>query len=58
MVVFKAVRSREHNEDGWAVERNEPDGLRIVVTRIFPDEQAAILEAQRLNREAEKRSIR
>lgn len=60
MVTFRAVRiapSRTSADDGWAVERTEPDGFRIVVTKLFDDAHEAEAEAARLNHEASLRSM-
>jgi hypothetical protein len=43
--------------DGWAVQRTEADGFKIVVTKIFDNVQEAAKEAAALNREASRRSM-
>jgi hypothetical protein len=61
MIVFRVVhvhQSREAREEGWAVERSEPDGLKIMVTRLYPIQAEAEREAKRLNDEAAKRTMR
>jgi len=58
MPTFDAVHvsiSKDNRSAGWAVQRTEPDGWKIVVTRIFDNQQDAVNEAARLNREASRR---
>ena len=55
MVIFRAVEIRQdkvRKAQGWAVERDEPDGVQIVVTRLYPTLRGAEQEAERLNHEA------
>jgi hypothetical protein len=55
MATFRATLIKHLNEghsDGWAVQRTDPDGLQIVVTRLYETEQDAANEAARLTREA------
>jgi hypothetical protein len=57
MPIFEAVQvsSKDSRDEGWAVQRSEPDGLKIIVTKIFDTQQEAANEAARLNREAARR---
>jgi hypothetical protein len=57
MPIFDAVHvsiSKDNRCEGWAVQRTEPDGLKIVVTKIFDGQQEAVNEAARLNRDASR----
>ena len=53
MVVFRAVRQ----PGGWAIERSEPDGLRIVVSKVYSTKQAADYEVDKLNDEVAQRTM-
>lgn len=54
MVTFRAVQVARSS---WAVERTEPDGLSIVVSRTYANEFEAKREAARLNQEVESRRL-
>lgn len=61
MVTFRVIavsRSQGGGDSGWAVERVEPDGLAIMVSRLHATKKAAEYEASRLNEEASRRSMR
>jgi hypothetical protein len=58
MVAFRAVHirnSKDRIDEGWVVQRKDPDGLQIVVTKLFDTQQEALNEAARLTREASRR---
>lgn len=42
----------DRTDEGWAVQRADPNGLKTVVTRLYDTEQEAANEAARLAREA------
>jgi hypothetical protein len=55
MTIFRAIRiqnGKAEMDEWWAVQRTDPDGLQIVVTRFYEIEQDAANEAARLTREA------
>lgn len=55
MTIFRAMliqNPRDRMDEGWAVQRADPNGLKVVVTRLFDTEQEAANEAARLTREA------
>lgn len=55
MTIFRAIHiqnSKDRRDEGWAVQRADPNGLNIVVTRLYDTEQEAANEAARLTREA------
>jgi hypothetical protein len=57
MTNFKAIHiqhSQTGKDEGWAVQRSDSDGLKIVVTRFYDTEQEALDEAARLTREASR----
>jgi len=58
MTLFRVVPSRESGSKGWAVERCEPDGAAIVVTRVYMTKRDADREADKLNGEVAKRTMR
>ncbi|MDB5734497.1 MAG: hypothetical protein JWN16_1134 [Alphaproteobacteria bacterium] len=53
MVTFLAIRG----ERGWVVERTEPSGLKIVISREHPTKYEAEVEANKLNQEAARRTM-
>jgi hypothetical protein len=60
MVTFRAVhisRARDNRIEGWAVQRSEPGGFLVVVSRIYDIERDAESEAVRLNEEAARRTM-
>jgi hypothetical protein len=59
MAVFRAVSVKDNTRRSlWAVERSEPDGLQIVVSRFYANQDEAVQEAKRLNLEAASRTMR
>jgi hypothetical protein len=61
MTSFRVVsvgRSKANPEGGWAVERIEPDGLTIMVSRLHATKKAAEHEAFTLNEEVARRTMR
>jgi hypothetical protein len=60
MLSFSVIfvqNSKEEGSQGWAVQRAEPDGSKMRVTKLFATEQEAINEAARLNRESARRHM-
>jgi hypothetical protein len=52
MVVFQAVRVKQPRglgAEGWVVQRFEPDGSTVVVSRLYPAQETAQKEADKLN---------
>ena len=58
MTLFRVVQSHESGSKGWAVERSDPDGPTIVVSRFYAAKRDADREADRLNDEAARRTMR
>jgi hypothetical protein len=59
MTVFRVVSVKDNTRKSfWAVERSEPDGLQIVVSRFYANQDEAEQEAKRLNDEAASRTMR
>ena len=61
MTSFRVVavgRANGGGDGGWAVERIEPDGLAIMVSRLHATRKAAEYEANRLNEEVARRTMR
>ena len=57
MVTFRVMRIQNFKDktaEGWAVQRSDPGGFKIVVTRLYDSEQDALNEAARLTREASR----
>jgi hypothetical protein len=53
MVVFRAIKIEEiKRAPQWAVERTEPDGLQIIVSRFYGTSGEAEQEAEKLNHQA------
>lgn len=60
MIKFAVVPAQDtkiFSSQGWAIERTDPNGFRIVVSMPFQFKQEAENEAARLNREASRRFI-
>ena len=57
MIVFQVAEVRESGATGWAVQRIEPDGLTIMVSRIHSTREAAKREAASLNEKAARRTM-
>ena len=58
VVTFREIYIRnafDSRDGGWVVQRTDPDGFAIVVTRVFETEHDATSEASRLNLEASRR---
>jgi hypothetical protein len=58
MTSFRVVQSRESGRKGWAVERFEPDGVAMVVTRVYATKGDADREADKLNDAVARRTMR
>jgi hypothetical protein len=60
MVLFRTIRVQPSplvTEDRWAVERDEPDGLPITVSRYYATRYEAQLETETLNRQVAIRTM-
>jgi hypothetical protein len=52
MAFFQAVRVKQPRglgAEGWVVQRFEPDGSTVVVSRLYPAHEDAKKEADKLN---------
>jgi hypothetical protein len=55
MTIFRTVHISQGGGSGWAVERNEPDTLAIVVSLVYLTREAAEREAGKLNEKEYRR---
>ena len=58
MVLFRTVKVEDvMRRPRWVVERAEPDGLQMIVSRYYANRIEAEREADNLNRQAASRTI-
>ena len=58
MISFRAVQISQWGGSGWAVERNEPDSLTLVVSPVYSTREAAEREAGKLNEKQYRKRLR